>query len=174
MLHRTGTVRQTRKIRRAAQVRRDAVYYFQSYRSILESRGPEAILDAFTGELTQAVHLADTSGADILIYIELAKILLVLSELHQGAGRDAVFAEVYRSFSAIFEPYPAIMSAVSQDLPARPLLAADASAPAPYAPLFGYLADIAGASRLERIDRQTLPRSMAEESGSRFDFHYLL
>jgi GT2 family glycosyltransferase len=174
VLHRTGTVRQTRKIRRAAQVRRDAVYYFQSYKSILESRGPEAILDAFTGELVQAVRIADACGADILIYIELAKILLVLSELHQGEGRETVFAEVYSSFAATFGDYPVIMSTVAQDLPARPFLAAGASTPAPYAPLFGYLANIAGASRLERIDRLTLPRSLAEESESRFDFHYLL
>lgn len=174
LLHRTGTVRQTRKIRRAAQVRRDAVYYFQSYKSILESRGPKAILDVFTGELLQAVLLADEFDADILIYIELVKILLVLAEIHQGNGHEIVFTEVFRSFATIFKDYPVIMSTVAQDISARPFPFTGASVSAPYAAFFGYLADIVGAPRLERIDRQTLPRSLEDESESRFDFHYLL
>lgn len=174
VLHQPGSVRQTRKIRRAAQVRRDAVYYFKSYRSILESRGPEAIVRVFTDELLQAVRLADTYDAHILVYIELAKILLVLAELHQDEGRNIIFAEVIRSFASVFGRYPSIMSAVQQDLPLGSLPVPDKSGPASYAEFFAYLADIAGVSRLERIDTETLPRSFAEESGSKFDFHYLL
>jgi hypothetical protein len=173
-LHPTGTVRQTRKIRRAAQVRRDAVYYFQSYRSIIESRGPEAIVRVFTDELLHAVRLADTYDAQILVYIELAKILLVLAELHQGEGHDVVFAEVIQSFTEVFGRYPSIMSAVEQDLALRSIPVPDNSAAPTHTGFFTYLADIVGVSRLERIDTQTLPRSFAEESGSKFDFHYLL
>ncbi|MBU4526406.1 MAG: glycosyltransferase [Desulfomicrobium sp.] len=173
VLHQTGTVRQTRKIRRAAQVRRDAVYYFKSYRSILESRGPEAILRVFTDELLHAVRLADTHDAHILVYIELAKILLVLAELHQGDGHDAIFAEVIHSFSSVFGRYPSIMSAVEQDLPPQSLTATSKPGPAIHAELFTYLFNIIGTDRLERIDTVTLPRSFSEESESQFDFHYL-
>jgi len=173
VLHRTGKVRQTRKICRAAQVRRDAVYYFQSYRSILESRGPEAMLRVLSDELLQAVQLADNHDAHILVYIELAKILLVLAELHQGEGHDIILAEVISSFAEVFGHYPNVMAAVRQDLATQPLSASGKSGPAPYAELFAYFADIAGKSRLERIDTETLPNSFAEESGSRFDFHYL-
>lgn len=174
VLHQTGTVRQTRKIRRAAQVRRDAVYYFQSYRSMLESRGPQAILQVFTEELLHAIRLADCHEAQILVYIELAKILLVLAELHQGEGHDVIFAETIRSFTCVFGRYPSIMSAIVQDLPVQSLPAPDTSGSATHSEFFAYLADIVGVSRLERIDAETLPRSFAEESGSRFDFHYLL
>lgn len=174
VLHQTGTVRQTRKIRRTAQVRRDTVYYFNSYRSILESRGPETILSVFTDELLHAIRLADTCDANILIYIELAKILLVLAELHQGDGHDIIFAEVIRSFVSVFGRYRSIMLAIEQDLPLLSLPAPDAPGPATHVEFFIYLADITGASRLERIDSETLPRSFAEESESKFDFHYLL
>lgn len=174
VLHQSGSVRQTRKIRRAAQVRRDALYAFESYRSILKSRGPEAIIRVFTEELLQAVHLSDTHDAHILIYVELAKILLVLAKLHQGDGHDTVLDDVIASFAGVVGCYPHIMAAVAQDLSLPPIPAADQSRPAPYRELFAYLAGIAGRSRLERIEHDALPRSFAEESEARFDFHYLL
>lgn len=174
VLHQSGSVRQTRKIRRAAQVRRDAVYYFQSYKGILESRGPEAMLQVFTEELLRSVRLADSSEAFMLIYLDLAKILTVLAELHQGQGHDIVLRQVTDSFEAVFGGYPNIMVAVAQDLVSLPPSASGKTGPAPYRQLFGYFADVAGKSRLERLDREILPRSFAEESESNFDFHYLL
>jgi hypothetical protein len=98
----------------------------------------------------------------------------VLAELHQGEGHDVIFDEVIRSFTFVFGRYPSIMSAIVQDLPVRSLPAPDKSGSATHAEFFAYLADVVGVFRLERIDTETLPRSFAEESGSRFDFHYLL
>ena len=174
VLHQTGRVRQTRKMRRGAQVRRDAVYYFQSYKNILETRGPETILRVFTDEMSHSLRIADSHDAHILIYVDLAKILLVLSELHQGEGRDVIFTDVFRSFATVFKPYPAIMQAVMQDLCPLSLQVPGSSGPAPYVDFFGYLAELAGKPRLEILDRTILPRSFAEESEKKFDFHYLL
>lgn len=163
---------QSRRITRAASIRREALYLSGGYRGIIEKGHPSDILRVMGGEMRDAKLIAERFACPLLVYLKMAKFLLAFARLGGPAAVEAQALQASRAFERVFGPYPNILAAAQADC-ALPEASGDAlPANASLEGIFAYLRELAGEDVLRRIDGEALPLSLGEEAAGGRDFHF--
>jgi len=163
---------QSRRITRAASIRREALYLCAGYRGIIETGHPSDILRVMGGEMRDAKLVAERFACPLLVYLKTAKFLLAFASLGGPEAGEAQALQADRAFARVFGPYRTIVAAARADC-ALPETSGDAlPANASLEGIFAYLRELAGDDLLRRIDGEALPLSLGEEAAGGYDFHF--
>lgn len=173
IINENGTVTQKRKLTRKASIKRDALYSLCCYKSILEKKHPSDFLKFIAIELQTALQLSEKFGCWILVYLKLAKFLLVFGNIDGSFSKNTDYHQAINSFLAVFKSFHNIIQAAMADcdLP-EDVFANGTTNESPLYPLFEYMREIIGEECLFCLDNHALPLSCTEENSGDYDFHF--
>lgn len=165
---------QIRKVRRSTYLKREMQYFLNCYRSIFKNNDIELLLKIMTNEMNSTRNVANKYECDILVYIVIAKFLMVSLNLYCGEGAESIREEIVQSFCVVFRKCDNFIEAISKDcrlkVPPRGLSLASGGL---LFYTFEHMYNFFGEERILMIDKTVLPKCFAEEDSIEFDFHYM-
>ena len=163
---------QVRRIRRKAHIRRDCLYFEDSYRRIIEKRPADAVIALMAEEVEQALAIALKFHCPLLVYLCVAKLLRIMTSISGAYSSHEAMRQVSTSLDAAFGRYPAVAAALRSDCDITLCTSPGPSTVGSMASILQYMRRLVGESVLHCLDSDTIPASNAHEASGTYNFHY--